>query len=182
MSHIEVACVASVSVWFRIKERPRNRIFGFGHGRNETRAKKWKGRGGQTFYWSIMTASNDSVRTQAWQAKWVVFKIPRFALEHFLPFFPSPSRSFTCATFHVVFDSHSSFFAPKPHRNACYAGCYRRGLPPFDTVSACIQIIMEVNEWEGGWETIDPEVKIQKWGLGLTAANPRPLLNFDTIL
>ena len=34
---------------------------------------------------------------------------------------------------------------------------------------------MEVNEWEWGWETIDPEVKIQKWGLGLTAANPRPL-------
>ena len=36
------ACVASVSVWFPNKERPRNSIFGFGHARNETRAKKWK--------------------------------------------------------------------------------------------------------------------------------------------
>ena len=35
-----LACVASVSVWFRSKERPRNRILGFGRARNETRAKK----------------------------------------------------------------------------------------------------------------------------------------------
>ena len=34
-----------------------------------------------------------------------------------------PPRSFTCATFLAVFDSRSSFFSPKPHRNACYAGC-----------------------------------------------------------
>ena len=31
-------------------------------------------------------------------------------------------RSFTCAIFRAVLDSCSSFFAPKPHRNACYAG------------------------------------------------------------
>ena len=37
-----LACVASVSVWFPNTERPRNSIFGFGHPRNETRAKKWK--------------------------------------------------------------------------------------------------------------------------------------------
>ena len=30
--------------------------------------------------------------------------------------------SFTCAIFRAVFDSCSSFFVPKPHRNACYAG------------------------------------------------------------
>ena len=30
-----VACVASVSVWFPSKERPRNGIFGFGRARNE---------------------------------------------------------------------------------------------------------------------------------------------------
>ena len=36
---------------------------------------------------------------------------------------PTPS---TCATFHVVFDSGSSFFVPKPHRNACYAGYHWR--------------------------------------------------------
>ena len=33
-----------------------------------------------------------------------------------------PPRSFTCAIFGAVFDSCSSFFAPKPHRDACYAG------------------------------------------------------------
>ena len=39
---------------------------------------------------------------------------------------PPPPRSFTCAIFRAVFDSRSSFFAPKPHGNACYAG-YERG-------------------------------------------------------
>ena len=38
-----VACVASVSVWFRSKERLRNGIFGFGRTRNETRAKNERG-------------------------------------------------------------------------------------------------------------------------------------------
>ena len=41
-----LACVASVSVWFRSRERPKNGIFGFGRGRNGTRANKLKrGRG-----------------------------------------------------------------------------------------------------------------------------------------
>ena len=52
----QVACVASISVGFRSKKRPRNVIFG------------------------------------------------------------------TRAIFRAVFDSRSSFFAPKPHGNACYAG------------------------------------------------------------
>ena len=39
-----------------------------------------------------------------------------------LPFFPTPPCSFTRAIFHAVFDSRSSFFAPKPNGNACYAG------------------------------------------------------------
>ena len=72
-----LACVASVSVWFRSKERPRNGIFGFG------RARKGN--------------------------------------ERYLPSSPPP-RSFTRAIFHAVFDVRSSFFAPKPHGNACYAG------------------------------------------------------------
>ena len=38
----KIACVASVSLRFRSKERPRNRILSFGRARNETRAKKWK--------------------------------------------------------------------------------------------------------------------------------------------
>ena len=72
--------------------------------------------------WQLMTASNVGARTQAWQAKWVVFKIPGFVCKRFLPFFPTPSRSFTYAIFRAVFDSRSSFFSPKPHRNAYYAG------------------------------------------------------------
>ena len=73
MVSIFLACVASVSVWFRSKERPRNGILGFGSARNETRT--------------------------------------------------SP-RSFTYAIFRAIFDSCSSFFAPKPHENARYAGYY----------------------------------------------------------
>ena len=65
-SEARLACVASVSVWFRSKERPWNGILGFGRARNETRAKR--------------------------------------------------------AIFLAVFDSRSSFSAPRPHGNACYAG------------------------------------------------------------
>ena len=32
------------------------------------------------------------------------------------------ARNKTRAIFRAVFDSHSSFFSPKPHRNACYVG------------------------------------------------------------
>ena len=38
---------------------------------------------------------------------------------------PPPLRYFSCAIFRTVFDSRSSFFAHKPHGNACYAG-YKR--------------------------------------------------------
>ena len=41
---------------------------------------------------------------------------------------PTLPRSFACAIFCAVFDSCSSFFAPKPHRNACYT-CYLVGSP-----------------------------------------------------
>ena len=40
MESSELACVASVSVWFRGKEIPRKGTFGFDRARNETRAKK----------------------------------------------------------------------------------------------------------------------------------------------
>ena len=36
--YFRLACVASVSFWFRNKERPRKEIFGFDRARNETRA------------------------------------------------------------------------------------------------------------------------------------------------
>ena len=41
--------------------------------------------------WQLMTASNVGARTQAWQAKWAVFKIPGFVCKRFLPFFPTLS-------------------------------------------------------------------------------------------
>ena len=59
--------------------------------------------------WKLMTVSNFGACTQAWQARWVVFKIVGFVCKHFLPFFPipsplfysphSPPRSFTHPTF-----------------------------------------------------------------------------------
>ena len=72
-----LACVASVSVWFRSKERPRNGI-------------------------SVLAAREmkQEPKTES----------------------PRSPRSFTYAIFRAVFDSRSSFFAPKPHGNACYAG------------------------------------------------------------
>ena len=60
--------------------------------------------------WQLMTASNVGAQTQAWQAKRVVFKITGFVCKRFLPFFPTPPRSFTYAVFRVIFDYRSSFF------------------------------------------------------------------------
>ena len=50
--------------------------------------------------WQLMTASNVGAWTQAWQAKWAVFKIEGFVCKRFLPFFPTPTCSFTCTSFH----------------------------------------------------------------------------------
>ena len=44
--------------------------------------------------WQLLTASNVSAWTQAWQAKWAVFKIEGFVSKRFLPFFPNPSPLF----------------------------------------------------------------------------------------
>ena len=66
--------------------------------RNEMRTKKWKREEGEGKKASLFLSS------------------------------PLPPRSFACAIFRAVFDSRSSFFAPKPHRNACYA-CYLVGSP-----------------------------------------------------
>ena len=63
------------------------------------------------------------VRTQAWQPKWRFSKSCCFSARVSLPFFPTPPRSFTRTIFGTVFDCRSSFFARKPHGNACYTGC-----------------------------------------------------------
>ena len=70
----------------------------------------------------LMTASNVGARTKVWQAKWAVFKIPGLSASVSFLSSPPPPRSFTYAIFRAVFDSRSSFFTPKPHGNACYAG------------------------------------------------------------
>ena len=51
---------------------------------------------------------------------------------------PLPPHSFTCTIFRAVFDSCSSFFAPKPHRNACFAGYSSKDRTWF--VNACFHI------------------------------------------
>ena len=62
---------------------------------------------------------------------------------------PSPSHSFNCPIFCVVFDSRSSFLAPKPHRNTGYAGYYQRGLPLiWHSVSMCSD--HNGSKWVGG--------------------------------
>ena len=51
-----------------------------------------------------------------------MFSQARFLCMRFLPFFPTPSPLFYSRHFRAVLDSRYSFFAPKPHGNACYAG------------------------------------------------------------
>ena len=82
---------------------------------------------GQTFYWSIMTAV-DSIKcwcTNSGMTGQVgSFQNPEVCLQAF-PSFLSPHSLpalLLAPIFHAVFDFHSSFFSPKPHRNACYAG------------------------------------------------------------
>ena len=55
------------------------------------------------------------LKTPAWEARGLSASVSFLSS-------PLPPRSLTCAIFRAVFDSCSSFFAPKPHRNACYAG------------------------------------------------------------
>ena len=112
---------------------------GFGRARNEMRAKKWKrgegeGKEGNACrqtprFWKPAFASERSAwlarskicfilrgRYGTWQ--WLLFiLVGKICLSS-----PPPLRFFTCAIFCAVFDSRSSFFAPKPHGNACYAG------------------------------------------------------------
>ena len=96
--------------------------FGFTYASSEIHFRSTES---QTFYWSIMRA-DDSIKCRYANSgktgKWAVFNIPGLSASvSFLSSPPSP-RSFTYAVFRAIFDSRSSFFAPKPHGNACYAG------------------------------------------------------------
>ena len=59
-----LACVASVSVLFRSKERPRNEILGFGRARNETRGKL-----APFFARPLLRNSTETLATQAKRAR-----------------------------------------------------------------------------------------------------------------
>ena len=48
-THKPVACVASVSVWFRSKEKPRKRTFGFDRAREMNREPKCEREGRRHF-------------------------------------------------------------------------------------------------------------------------------------
>ena len=55
MAECGIACVASVSVLFRSKERPRNEILGFGRARNET----------PFFAWPLLRNSTETLASKA---------------------------------------------------------------------------------------------------------------------
>ena len=55
---------------------------------------------------------------------------------------PPPPRSFTYAIFRAVFDSRSSFFAPKPHGNACYAGLKKCITAWAQKLLTCDQVVL----------------------------------------
>ena len=60
-----------------------------------------------------------------------IYRVPTHphppGLQAFPSFLPHPlPPSFSCDIFRAVFDSRSSFFAHRPHRNACYASYVNR--------------------------------------------------------
>ena len=96
---ISLAYVASVSVWFRSKEKPRKGTFGFDRARNETRAS--------LLVAPLFSRSLASVKSVAGVERGRCFSPPP------LPFLRLPRR---------LRGLWLSFFSAKPHRNACYAG------------------------------------------------------------
>ena len=96
-------------------------IFCFTHESSEVH---FSSKEGQTFYWSIMPA-HDSIKCRCANSGMTGrvsgFQNPGVCLQAF-PSFHTPSPPFTSAIFRAVFDFCCSFSAPKPHRNACYAG------------------------------------------------------------
>ena len=80
----------------------------------------------QTFYWSIMTA-DDSIKCRCANSGMTGqvggFQNPRVCMQafpSFLPHPPPPPPALLLVPFFA--QSCSSFFAPKLHGNACYAG------------------------------------------------------------
>ena len=100
---------------------------------------------GQTFYWSTM-AADDSIKCRCANSGMTGqvggFQNPGVCLQAFPSFLPHPLPPLLLAPFVApsLIDARFSFFAPKPHRNACYAGYPRRdfALPrEYPVASAC---------------------------------------------
>ena len=121
------ACIdRSDSLIFQHKRRPRvtkykKIYFGFTYASSEVHFRSTES---QTFYRSIMTA-DDSIKCRCANSSMTGqmggFQNPGVCLQAFSSFLPHPLPALLLAPF-FVFDSRSSFFAPKLHENACYAG------------------------------------------------------------
>ena len=94
--------------------------------------------------------------------------------------------SFTCDTFLADFDPRSSFFSPKPHRNACYAGYSQsdRGKRRDETSSAracklCRAVSPDLTDmlWDCPWVSDDGSVVT----ITLVFASHTPLKTTDSI-
>ena len=122
------ACIdRSDSLIFQHKRRPR--VIGFTYASSEVPFRSTES---QTFYRLIMTADQMSVRELRHDKPSGWFSKSRgLSSSVSFHFSPPPPCSFTCAIFRAVFDSRSSFFAPQPHGNACYAGYLTTNLNKF---------------------------------------------------
>ena len=123
------ACIdRSDSLIFQHKRRPcvtkyKKIYFWFTYASSEVHFRSTES---QTFYWSIMTA-DDSIKCRCANSGMTGqvggFQNPGLCLQAFPSFLPNPLPTLLLAPFFpAVFDSHSSFFTPKTHGNACYAG------------------------------------------------------------
>ena len=101
--------------------RSMKNYFGF------TQASSFPLHEGQLFYWSIMAAVESIKRRCAHSSMTGQvggFQNPGVCLQAFPSFLPHPLPALLLAPFFArsLIDSRSSFFAPTPHGNACYAG------------------------------------------------------------
>ena len=116
------ACIDRLdSLIFQHKRRPR--VIGFTYASSEVHFRSTES---QTFYRSIMTADDSSkcrYANSGMTGQVGGFQSSRVCLQVFPSFIPHPLPALLQAPFFArSLNSRSSFFAPKPHGNACYAG------------------------------------------------------------
>ena len=80
------------------------------------------------------------------------FKNPGVCLQAFPSFLPQPLPALLLAPFFArVLDSRSSFFAPKPHGNACYAGYPYPGHHYFSYLTPFLSFFPRCEAWTGAF-------------------------------